>query len=341
MLTRSAQKGFRIECRNTPRGLCCSTSGHSDSDTFSRPTLDTRSVANCMLQQPCARVPISPNAIEPEDILADALSSFIGQEERVWHGAPGDLYTHPGTGIVVSPPDIQAKNWALHAAAIWAAAIFLADHIDELGLNEARAGAFRVLELGAGAGLPGISIAKLAPHAQVWLSDYPDPLILDRLADNVRLNSVERNCHVCSLSWGSESLIARPRHRDDVPNDACTGSPAAQPDAFDLIVAADTLWNPETQPLLCDTLRRFLRKSPQSDARAVLVAGMHTGRYALQKFIVLAEAAGLEICDIRERRIHPAHDSGEDGRPWVTERSNEDEAARRQWVLWLVLRHRL
>ncbi|EJD41787.1 hypothetical protein AURDEDRAFT_90068 [Auricularia subglabra TFB-10046 SS5] len=290
-----------------------------------------------MLQPPCARVPESPNPIEPEDILADALSSLIGQEERVWHSAPGAFYTHPGTGIVVSPPDTQAKNWALHASAVWAASIFLADHLDELGVCDAPAGT-RVLELGAGAGLPGIAIAKLAPQTQVHLTDYPDTLILDRLVDNVRLNSVERNCHVHGLSWGSQSLVPHHGRHDHAPGDVLRfpGTPG-----FDLILAADTLWNPESQPLLCDTLCRFLRRPCSlSDSRAVLVAGMHTGRYALQKFLVLAQAAGLEICNLRERRIHETSEAGQNERSWATERPNEDEAARRQWVLWLVLKHR-
>ncbi|KZV96802.1 hypothetical protein EXIGLDRAFT_833374 [Exidia glandulosa HHB12029] len=274
-------------------------------------------------------------AASPEDILADTLASFIGQGERVSFGAPGDLYTHQRTGVVVSPPDTLASNWALHASAVWASAIFLADHIDELHIPPAAEGQapFRVIELGAGAGLPGLAIAKAARYAaEVWLSDYPDPLLLHRLKENVLRNGVDRNTHVVGHAWGTESFASIGEVGERVPLGG-----------FDLIVAADTLWNSEAHRPLCETLRRLLRAS-QTDlhrcGRAVLVAGLHTGRYAVQRFLDIASETGLEICELRERTFSGSSDTDgiEAERPWAAERYHEEEFERRRWLVWIVLR---
>ena len=73
-----------------------------------------------------------------------------------------------------------------------------------------------VLELGAGAGLPGIVIAKYLAlrrttmnidRISVTLSDYPDHHLIRTLEDNVSRNAVDRTCYVVPYAWGTHKHI--------------------------------------------------------------------------------------------------------------------------------------
>ena len=110
---------------------------------------------------------------------------------------------------------------------------------------------------------------------------------------------------------------------------------------FDLIVAADTLWNAALHGAFARTIYMLLRGTP--DARVHLVAGLHTGRYALFGFLRAVRSfrppeedvpmkARLDVFDISEREVN-----GETRRDWREDREGEDDAERRRWVVWIVL----
>ncbi|KAF5373231.1 hypothetical protein D9615_007415 [Tricholomella constricta] len=98
--------------------------------------------------------------------------------------------------VTLRTPDTLAANWSLHASDIWASSQYLADHLDQLGLDtfEATNEKVRVLELGAAAGLPGIMIAKAYSNVSVVVSDYLDKLLIETLAENVACNGVSGSC---------------------------------------------------------------------------------------------------------------------------------------------------
>jgi nicotinamide N-methyltransferase len=102
-----------------------------------------------------------------------------------------------------------------------------------------------------------------------------------------------------------------------------------------MIIAADTLWNIDGQQPFLDSILDLL-KQPHAlsyyPSRVLLVAGLHTGRYALQRFIRLAEAVSLRVVELRERRVY-----GEEERSWAVDRDGEDESARKQWLVWMIL----
>jgi nicotinamide N-methyltransferase len=175
-----------------------------------------------------------------------------------------------------------------------------------------------LIELGAGAGLPSILIAKSYPHViHIVASDFPDPLLICTLRENVARNDASPNCSVVPHAWGTD--------------------PSALLPAADIVLAADTLWNPEVHAALLRTTCGVLARTQA--ARAYFVAGLHTGRYTLDSFFRAADEAGLALVEATEREVQ-----GEGRRrEWDVRRAesvDEDERERRRWVVWSVLKWR-
>jgi nicotinamide N-methyltransferase len=211
---------------------------------------------------------------DPEDILSSALFALY-EYHPITLSSAGSVFTYdppePGISkVIVHTPDTQAANWSLHASSIWAASRFLADNIDYLALQTHlnRGERVKLLELGAAAGLPSILIAKRYPAVSVVVSDYPDVELIRTLTKNVVENDVSANCRAAAYNWGSDpSELFLPDN-----------------EKFDIIIAADTLWNPEFHGLFIEALRLTLKRSPHS--RIHLFAGLHTGRYTILSFLV-------------------------------------------------------
>jgi predicted nicotinamide N-methyase len=264
----------------------------------------------------------------PEDILSTSLSTLY-QYPPITYSSPECNFTYSANldhPITLNTPNAHPSNWSLHASSIWVAAVFLADHIHELGILSDDN--MCVLELGAGVGLPSIVLAKHQPSIKVIVSDYPDEELLTVLKENVLRNEVEKTCMVVPYRWGS-----------DVSTLLSSASPSTSNNAgFDLIIATDTLWSSQTHSDLIYTLASTLRK--RDSARIHLVAGLHTGRYAIQAFLdrVPQEGNGLIVESVVEKGV-----DSERQREWVVDRSHgwEDaERERRRWVVWIVLKWR-
>jgi len=154
--------------------------------------------------------------MEPEEILSSSLQTLYDYAP-ITHSSPGGLFTYthhsqdPDSSpltVTVSVPDTQAEHWSLHASTIWASALYVADHIAELDLPIKRTkisadtdadpppAPLRLIELGAGAGLPSILIAKRHPHISVIANDFPDAQLIRTLRENVARNSASANCAV-------------------------------------------------------------------------------------------------------------------------------------------------
>lgn len=180
---------------------------------------------------------------DPEDVFSTSLDGLYGYAPITCADAGSVLpYTYSGKdgltsdnydgktdenfiGLKTSPitltlhtSDTRTHNWALHASSIWASSIFLADHVGLLELRAlvqscvCSASTLEVLELGAGAGLPGLLVAKCLERAsssrfywgspddiersftwRVTLSDYPDDLLIDNLRANAQRNGFAIN----------------------------------------------------------------------------------------------------------------------------------------------------
>ncbi|KAE9396872.1 hypothetical protein BT96DRAFT_921809 [Gymnopus androsaceus JB14] len=271
--------------------------------------------------------------LDPEEILNSSLETLYDYQP-ITLTSTGSVFTYAlksasaaSTTVTLRTPDTDASNWSLHASSIWASSKYLADNVDHLHLQshlDQRTSPdekIRLLELGAGAGLPGIVIAKSHPEILVTVSDYPDVQLIRTLSENIANNQVSANCHARAYAWGSDPHVLL-RGDSDQYSDR----------GFDAIIAADTLWNSDLHGIFIDSLRRTLRKS--SSSRAHLVAGLHTGRYTLQSFFDAALQSGFVFESLEERER-----SGTAKRNWdVTRAEQEDEKERRKWLVWIVLK---
>lgn len=286
--------------------------------------------------------------LDPEDILSSSLQTLYSYTP-ITHSSAGSTFTYttPTTSdnsqstpisVTLRTPDTHSSNWSLHASSIWVSAIFLADHVRELDLDNLLRDRgpkrrLEVLELGAAAGLPGILVAKrlsernsTTGHWGVTLSDYPDEDIVRTLEDNVKRNELESCCRVVPYAWGSDVSSLIPQ----LPSDSASADISAP--GFDLIVAADTLWNSEMHAPFRQTLAQTLRRTPA--ARAHLIAGLHTGRYTLHAFMAALDADALEVERAEEREV-----AGGAVRAWCADREDAgDERERRRWVVWIVVK---
>ncbi|KAF8817396.1 hypothetical protein BYT27DRAFT_6809849 [Phlegmacium glaucopus] len=257
-----------------------------------------------------------------EDILFDSLQTLYDYPPitLTTQGSPFTYSSNHPFSITLRTPDTQASNWSLHANSIWLSSIYLADHIADLNLdlhiNSKSDSQVTVLELGASAGLPSILIAKLFPtSALVTVTDYPDEQLIKTLKNNVESNNVADRCKALPYAWGSDPAL--------ILGNSSRG--------FDVVIAADTLWNPELHSIFIDTLKSTLKKS--SSSRIHLVVGLHTGRYTIQAFLThLQRDSGLQIESISERE-----GTGSGTRLWDVSRSEEDERERRRWIVWMTL----
>ncbi|KIK98235.1 hypothetical protein PAXRUDRAFT_824088 [Paxillus rubicundulus Ve08.2h10] len=267
---------------------------------------------------------------DPEDILQASLQTLYGYTP-ITHSSPGSVFTysvptgrvpHQLKRIELMTPDTQPSNWSLHASSIWVSSLFIADHLEDLQIDSFASqdsNILRVLELGAGAGLPSILIGSVYQRVSVTVSDYPDNNLIRTLSENVRRNEVSERCRVVPYKWGTNvtSLLNRGLENDSL---------------FDIIVAADTLWNPELHAPFIDTLCMCLKHGPNS--RVHLVAGLHTGRYTIHAFLDGTRQRNLNVQSVLEREV-----DGTQSRMWdVSQAEGEDEQERRRWVVWIVLK---
>ncbi|KAH9479405.1 Peroxisomal targeting signal 2 receptor [Psilocybe cubensis] len=272
--------------------------------------------------------------MDAEDFLSDSLQTLYDYQPitLTTTGAPfsytfklpsisnkssGDV--HQPITISLKTPDTDAANWDLHASSIWASSVYLSDHIYDLDLEShihlsSREDPVRVLELGASAGLPSILIAKLYFDVRVTSTDYPDKLLIQTLAENVESNNASDRCKVLPFGWGTDPSPILHENRK-----------------FDVIMAADTLWNPELHTIFTHALKSTLKRTTTS--RAHLVVGLHTGRYTIDSFLRKVLENGFEVQSIEERER-----LGSSKRNWQVFREAEDDKERRRWVIWIQLK---
>lgn len=251
------------------------------------------------------------------DVFADSLEVlFDHRPVGITHGT---TWTHEPSGITLAVPQVaEAKNWNLHAEAIWGSSIYVAENLDMLFGPDGLDGK-RVLELGAGAGMAGISIARRWNNARVVITDYPDAGILRTLQQNVARNCLEEDSggergdtrvQVRGHAWGSEGGIVE--------------------NHYHVVVAIDTLWTSDTHVALCQSIARALMR--EEGCRVYLIAGIHTGRWVLNAFLNTAVQYGFCVDYLIELRVRDGYE-----REWYVEREDTAEE-RREWLLYIRLR---
>lgn len=262
------------------------------------------------------------------EIFSDSLSVLYDYKPITLSSNPGSTFTYTNESVTIhlKTPDTKPENWSLHASSVWISAVFLADHLYLLHLDRYRhLPKIRILELGAGAGLPGILIAKTRDNVQVVLSDYPDEELIDALNQNVTANVPDGSVRVVPHNWTAGDIAP---------------FRALSPDGFDLIVAADTLWNVDLHGAFLQSLESLLKSDGDSfpTPSVNLIAGLHTGRWTIQAFLRTVEDRKrfrlhriVEICASTNKGKTPEE------RNWEVERQGEDESSRRAWVVSITM----
>ncbi|KAF2474823.1 uncharacterized protein BDR25DRAFT_255297 [Lindgomyces ingoldianus] len=116
----------------------------------------------------------------------------------------------------------------------------------------------QILELGTGCGMVGISLAQIIERADIITSDLPEAEEIFKL-----------NMSKAILGTGSTMKFRTIDWEESLP-DLRIGSPScAHCTQFDVIVAADCTYNPDSSPALVKTISRLTECSP---AAAVILA---------------------------------------------------------------------
>lgn len=133
----------------------------------------------------------------------------------------------------------SATGRALTGSWVWASSLVLSNWMANQGPTHFCFKDKTVLELGAGAGLPGLTAAQLGA-SRVILTDV-SPL-LPGLLKNVEANGLGERVEVRELVWGSDESLS-------------------QIGGFDLVLMSDVFYNAEEMVCLAKTLKRVCDRS--------------------------------------------------------------------------------
>ncbi|KAI9822848.1 MAG: hypothetical protein M1826_000376 [Phylliscum demangeonii] len=210
--------------------------------------------------------------------------------------------------IQLHEPSLTADDLGLKT---WAASYVLARRLHALAAvpHLVRPG-LRGLELGAGTGLVGIAAAAVW-GARMQLTD------LARIVPNLARN-VHANERVIRAAGGqaTASLL-------DWKQEAAPGSDGER---YDVVLLADLLYAAEHAPLLCETIRRWLKKDDGRAWVALAVPLREADVGALVEFKAGMERAGLSILTQGEEE---AYDDWEEG-----PRHGRRRPVRCWWAVW-------
>ena len=162
------------------------------------------------------------------------------------------------------------------ASTVWDAGIVLAALVHASATTDSRSCSRRLLDLGAGTGIVGISAAASGKFAEVVLSDLPTvvPLLQRNVASNTGACSGCR-IEVLPLAWDDTAALQRVAHSGP----------------FDLIVGGDLLYRLPVVPPLLHALSHLVSES----TTVLLAASLQHSPETIRHFAVEARRAGFEV----------------------------------------------
>ncbi|GAB7365585.1 hypothetical protein MBLNU230_g6656t1 [Neophaeotheca triangularis] len=163
----------------------------------------------------------------------------------------------------------------------------------------------KILELGAGAGLPSLISAKSAATFTL-VTDYPDAELIQNLTHNISTTlTPDEQTRITAegFLWGADPAPLL----NKLPQDS-------QSSGFDTLILADVLFNHSQQPALLQTLLQTLsRSNPEACA---LVFFTPYRPWLLEKdmaFFDLARGRGLVVEKVLETRMERVMFEGDPG----------------------------
>lgn len=206
----------------------------------------------------CSSGSVAPPAAEFEDESDDDMlgfNLFEGQTPKVVR-----RFDDLGNGIALSITCLDEEPIGVQSGQLlWPAAPALCRHLIA-SWAELRSAA--VVELGAGCGMVGIAAAKLGCATAV-LTDR-DAGALELIEQNVNAATVDEQCSVLPLTWSKdvrgEGAAAAAAEHDAVLALTIAGSSSSG--GYQLIVAADVIYDVAIPPLLFGTVAVLLATAP-------------------------------------------------------------------------------
>ena len=238
---------------------------------------------------------------ESEASTADLSFKLPGLEELLTVSVVNHIGGGSETGGMVWPASLLLASWLLRPAA--------AAELDGV----------HILELGSGVGMLGLALARCTPIAGITMTDFVVET-LDNLQRNVwrQNDGVAHKVRVRQLDWNEAECMRRASYgtafrgggRDgDGSSDALDGigqegwRGAASPSVsgFDLVLAADVVYDPSALPALVATIAAALAPSnvsPGARRCRALVASERRSEETWTTFDTLLQRHRLQIRDL-------------------------------------------
>ena len=162
---------------------------------------------------------------------------------------------------------------------VWCASLVMARWLASSSMVDRMKGK-RVLELGAGCGIPALAAAVHGSPASVAITDL-NPETIDNILHNIGLNGCDKEVvTAASIDWGDESTYP--------------------PEKLDVVVCSDCIYQKDIVPLLKRVVAGLLKPNG-----TFLYVAPDGGRDGLPEFIAAMKADGFEC--VREEAAPEAY----------------------------------